>query len=57
MIKYITVPTFSRLSLWFCEAAISLEEITSVLTCFSGGNLLRLQAASKSLKHFWDNIF
>ena len=56
MIKYITVPTFSRLSLSFCEVAISLEEITSVLTCFSGGKLLRLRAASKNIKHF-ETIF
>lgn len=39
MIKYITVLAFGRFRLSFCEVAISLEENTSVLTCFSGGKL------------------
>lgn len=56
MIKYITVLTFDRLRLSFTEVAISLDENTSVLTCFSGGKLLRLQAAFKSIKHF-ETIF
>ena len=41
MIKYITILTFGRLRLSFTEVVISLEENTSVLTCFSGAKLPR----------------
>lgn len=56
MIKYITVLTFGRFRLSFTEVAISLEENTSVLTCFSGGKLpryMRLLKASNILRQYF----
>lgn len=56
MIKYITILTFGRLRVSFCEVAISLEENTSVLTCFSGGKLpryKRLLKASNPLRRYF----